>query len=89
MISDICGFWHADMSRSAAARLRGANSATGVLGFVLARWRLASTDAGRNEALVLDELECRRLEAGTISGFLERQQAPSAVLSLARESPRT
>ena len=41
------------MIRSAASRPRGAKSATGVLGLVLTRWRLASTDAGRNEALGL------------------------------------
>ena len=51
MISDTRGLWHADMTRSAAERPRGANSATGVLGLELTRWRLASTDAGRNEAL--------------------------------------
>ena len=51
MISDTRGLWHADMIRSAAERPRGANSATGVFGVVLTRWRLASTDAGRNEAL--------------------------------------
>ena len=50
MISDTRGLWHADMIRSAAARPRGAKSATGVLGLVLTRLRLASTDAGRNEA---------------------------------------
>ena len=51
MISDTRSLWHADMIRSAAERRRGANSATGVLGVVLTTWRLASTDAGRNEAL--------------------------------------
>ena len=61
MISHTRGIWHTDMSRSAAARPRGAKSATGVLGLVLTRWRLASTDAGRNEAVGLHELECRRL----------------------------
>ena len=35
MISDTRGFWHADMVRSAAARLRGAKSTTVVLGLVL------------------------------------------------------
>ena len=49
MISDTRGFWHADMIRSAAARHPWAKSATGVFGLVLTRWRLASTDAGRNE----------------------------------------
>ena len=52
MRSDTRGVWHADMIRSAAARPRGAKSATGVLGLVLT----ASTD-GRNEALGLHELE--------------------------------
>ena len=61
----------ADITRSAAAPLRGARSATGVFGFVLTRWRLASTDAGRNEALGLHELERRRLQAGALSGFVE------------------
>ena len=93
MISDTRGLWHADMIRSAAARPRGAKSATGVLGLVLTKWRLASTDSGRNEALGLHELERRRLQAGTLSGFMEtsawqRQQASSAVLSLPGESPR-
>ena len=59
MISDTRGLWHADMIRFAAARPRGAKSATGVLGLVFTRWRLASTDAGRNEALGLHELERR------------------------------
>ena len=58
MISDTRGLWRA-------------KSATGVLGLVLTRWRLASTDAGRNEALGLHELERRRLPAGTLSGFVE------------------
>ena len=72
MISDTRGLWHADMIRSAEARPRGAKSATSVLGLVLTRWRLASTDAGRNEALGLRELERRRLlQAGTLSGFVE------------------
>ena len=72
MISDTRGLWHADMIRSAAARPRGAKSATSVLGLVLTRWRLASTDAGRNEALGLHELERRRLlQAVTLSGFVE------------------
>ena len=71
MISDTGGLWHADMIRSAAARPRGAKSATGVLGLVLTRWRLASTDAGRNEALGLHELERRRLQAGTLPRFVE------------------
>ena len=66
MISDTRGFWHADTIRSAAARPREAKSATGVFGLVLTTWRLASTDAGRNEALGLHELECRRLQAGTL-----------------------
>ena len=61
MISHTRGLWHTDMIRSATARPRGAKSATGVLGLVLTRWRMASTDAGRNEALGLLELECRRL----------------------------
>ena len=69
--TDTRGLWHADMIRSAAARPRGAKSATSVLGLVLTRWRLASTDAGRNEALGLHELERRRLQAGTLSGFVE------------------
>ena len=64
--------WPADMMiRSAAARLGGAKSATGVFALALTRWRLASTDAGRKEALGLHELECRRLQAGTTSGFVE------------------
>ena len=71
MISDTRGLWHADMFRSAAARLRGAKPATGVLGLVLTRWRLASNDAGGNEALGLHELDRRRLQAGTLSGFVE------------------
>ena len=71
MISDTRGLWHADMIRSAAARPRGAKSATGVLGLVLTKWRLASSDAGRNEALGLLELDRRRLQAGTLSGFVE------------------
>ena len=61
MISDTRGLWHADVIRSAAARPRGAKSSTGVLGLVLTSWRLASTGAGRNEALGLHELERRRL----------------------------
>ena len=68
------------MIRSAAARPRGAKSATGVLGLVLTRWRLASTDAGRNEALGLHELERRRLQAGTLSGFVEYLCLATAVL---------
>ena len=64
MISDTRGLWH-------AARPRGAKSPTGVLGLVLTKWRLASTDAGRNEALGLHKLERRRLQAGTLSGFVE------------------
>ena len=71
MTSDTRGLWHADVIRSAAARPRGPKSATGVLGLVLTRWRLASTDAGRNEALGLHELERRRLQAGTLSGYVE------------------
>ena len=71
MISDTRGFWHADTIRSAAARPREAQSATGVFGLVLTTWRWASTDAGRNEALGLHELECRRLQAGSLSGFVE------------------
>ena len=59
------------MIRSAAALPRGAKSATGVRGIVLTRWRLTSIDAGRNEALGLHELERRRLQAGTLSGFVE------------------
>ena len=35
-ISDTRGLWHADMVRSAVARLRGAKSATGL---VLTRWK--------------------------------------------------
>ena len=50
---------------SAASR---AKSATSVLGFVLTRCHMASTDGGRNEALSLHELECRRLQGGTLSG---------------------
>ena len=80
MVSDTRGLWHADMIRFAAARLRGAKSATGVLGLVLTRWRLASTDAGRNEALGLHELERRRLQAGTLSGFVEYICLATAVL---------
>ena len=71
MISDARGLWHADTTRSVVAQPRGAKTATGVLGLVLSRWRLASTDAGRNEALDSNELECRRLQAGTPSGFVE------------------
>ena len=71
MISDTRGLWHADMLRSAAARPRGAKSATGVLGLVLTKWRLASTDAGKNEALGSHELERRRLQAGTLSRLVE------------------
>ena len=67
MMSDTRGLWHADIIRSVAARPRGAKSASGVLGLVLTRWRLTSTDAG---ALDLHELECRRLQAGTLSGFV-------------------
>ena len=66
MISDTRWLWHADMIRSAAAGNRGAKSATSVLGLVLTRWRLPSTDAGRNEALGLHELERRQLQAGTL-----------------------
>ena len=80
MISDTRGLWHADMIRSAAARPRGAKSSTGVLGLVLTKWRLASTDAGRNEALGLHELERRRLQAGTLSGFVEYLCLATAVL---------
>ena len=40
MISDTRGLWHADTTRSAAARPFGAKSATGVLGLILTRWRL-------------------------------------------------
>ena len=74
--------------RSAAARPRGAKSATGVLGLVLTRWRLASTDAGRNEALGLHELECRRL-AARLSAFREndvvtRDHLKNLLLSLRR-----
>ena len=64
MISNTRGLWHADMIRSAAAWPRGAKSATGVLDLVLTKWSVASTDAGRNEALGLHELERRRLQAG-------------------------
>ena len=71
MISDTRTLWHVDMIRSAAARLRGAKSATSVRGLVLTKWRLASTDAGRNETLGLHELECRRLQASPLSGFVE------------------
>ena len=70
MISDTRGLWHAAMIRSAAERPRGANCATRVIGLVPTR-RLASTVAGRNEALGLQEVECRRLQAGTLSGFVE------------------
>ena len=80
MISDTRGLWHADMIRSAAARPGGAKSATGVLGLVWTRWRLASTDAGRNEALGLHELERRRLQAGTLSEFVEYLSLATAVL---------
>ena len=71
MISDTRGLWHADMIRSAAAPPRDAKSVTGVLGLVLTTWRLASTDAARKKALGLHELECRRLQAGTLSEFVE------------------
>ena len=67
-------------STAAAGRPRGAKSATGVLGLVLTIWRLASTDAGRNEALGLHELERRRLQAGTLSGFVEYLCLATAVL---------
>ena len=67
MTSDTHSLWHADMIRSAAARPRGPKRATGVFGLVMTTWRLASADAGRNEALGLHELECRRLQAGTLS----------------------
>ena len=66
-ISDTRGLWHGDVIRSAAARPRGAKSATSVLGLVLTGWRLASTDVCRNEALGLHELERRRLQASTLS----------------------
>ena len=61
MISDTRGLWLADMIPLAAARPRGAKSATGVVAIVFTRWRLASTDGGRNEALGLHELDffCR------------------------------
>ena len=71
MTSDTRGLWHADTIRSAVTPPRDAKSATGVLGLVLTTWRLASTDAGRKEALGLHDLECRRLQAGTFSGFVE------------------
>ena len=71
MISDTRGLWHAHSIRSVAARQHGAKSATRVLGLVLTRWRLAATDAARNEALGLHELECRRLQAVTHSGFVD------------------
>ena len=71
MISDTRGLWHSDMIRSPAARSRVSKCATGDLGVVLTKWRLASTDAGRNEALGLHELERRRLQAGTLSEFVE------------------
>ena len=80
MISDTRGLWHADMIRSAAARPRGAKSATGVLGLVLTRWHLASTDAGRNEALGVHELERRRMQASTLSGFVEYLCLATALL---------
>ena len=85
MIFDTRGLWHADMIRSAAARPRGAKSATGVLRLVLTRWRLTSTDAGSNKALGLHELECR-LQAGTLCGFVEYL---CLATTAARESPRT
>ena len=65
-----------------------------ICGRAASRWRLVSTDTGKNEALDLHELECRRLQAmlsldsWDISAW-QRQQAPSAELSLVRESPRT
>ena len=68
------------MIRFAAARPRGAKSATDILGLVLTRWRLASTDAGRNEALGLHELERRGLQAGALSGFVEYLCLAAAVL---------
>ena len=80
MTSDTRGLCRADMIRSAAARPRRAKSATGVLGLVLTRLRLASTDGGRNEALSLHESECRRLQAGTLSGFVEYLCVATAVL---------
>ena len=41
---------------------------------------MASTDAGRNEALGLHELERRRLQAGTLFGFVEYLCLAMAVL---------
>ena len=70
MISDTRGLWHADMIRSAAARPRGAKSATGVLGLVVDCKQVLSLDSWNTSAW-------------------QRQQAPSAVLPLVRESPRT
>ena len=40
---------------------------------------MASTDAGRNEALGLHELERRRLQAGALSGFVEHLCLAKAV----------
>ena len=91
MISDTRGLWHADMIRSAAALPRGAKPATDVLDLVLIRWRLASTDAGSSACTswsVVDSKQVRSLDSWNPSAW-QRQQAPSAVLPLARESPRT
>ena len=79
MTSDTHGLWHADVIRSAAARPRGVKSASGVLGHVLTRWRLASpTLAGT-----------RHLACTSWSAIDCNQQAPSAVLPLAQKPPRT
>ena len=71
MISDTRGLWHADMIRSAAARLLGANLPPASLASCCpgGAWH-QSTLAGTRH-LALHELECRRLQAGTLSGFVE------------------
>ena len=78
MISDVRGLWHADMIRSAAARPRGAKSATGVLGVVLTRWRLASTDTGINEASGLHTSWSVVDSKQALSGFVDYSVGPLA-----------
>ena len=74
MISDTRGLrqaGHGSICGSAASRGKGAPP--GVLGLVLTKWRLASTDAGRHEALGFPAL----------SGFVEYLcLATPALLSL-------
>ena len=95
MISDTRGLWHADMIRSAAARLRGTKSATGVLGLVLdqvalginRRWQERGTWLARVGASSIASRYSLWIRGNTSAW--KRQQASSAVLSLPRESPRT